>query len=138
MPNYPDEEIEKNHDTNKDAGTIATDPKKSIDDIALEVIRGEWSNDPDRTNKLTLAGYDAKAVQARVNEILAEKNKKTGVVRVNSCLRVRTSPSTANNNNIITTLSNGTKVDISEERGGWYHITSPRDGWVSANYVVVN
>lgn len=43
---------------------------KSIDQIAREVIAGKWGNDPQRTQKLTAAGYDAAAVQKRVNQLL--------------------------------------------------------------------
>lgn len=43
---------------------------KSIDQLAQEVMDGKWGNNPARTQKLTAAGYDAIAVQARVNEIL--------------------------------------------------------------------
>lgn len=43
---------------------------KSITDIAKEVINGSWGNNPERTNKLTAAGYDAVAVQNKVNELL--------------------------------------------------------------------
>ena len=44
--------------------------KKSIDEVAREVIRGEWGNGQDRKNRLTAAGYDYSAVQKRVNELL--------------------------------------------------------------------
>ena len=44
--------------------------KKSIEELAQEVIDGKWGNDPQRSQKLTAEGYDAKAVQARVDEIL--------------------------------------------------------------------
>lgn len=47
--------------------------KKSVDELAREVIRGEWGNGSDRKNSLTEAGYDYDAVQARVNEILTDK-----------------------------------------------------------------
>lgn len=43
---------------------------KSVEELAREVIRGDWGNDPERTRRLTAAGYDAAAVQRRVNEIL--------------------------------------------------------------------
>ena len=43
--------------------------KKGIDDIAREVMRGAWGNDPQRSQKLKAAGYDAAAVQRRVNEL---------------------------------------------------------------------
>ena len=42
----------------------------SLDEIANRVIAGEFGNDPYRTQALTAAGYDAQAVQDRVNEIL--------------------------------------------------------------------
>lgn len=42
----------------------------SLDEIASRVIAGEFGNDPYRTQALTAAGYDAQAVQDRVNEIL--------------------------------------------------------------------
>jgi hypothetical protein len=46
---------------------------KAVDTIAREVIRGDWGNGSDRKNRLTAAGYDYAAVQARVNEILNGK-----------------------------------------------------------------
>lgn len=45
-------------------------PKKSVDEVAREVIRGEWGNGQARVDALTKAGYDASAVQNRVNELL--------------------------------------------------------------------
>ena len=45
-------------------------PSKTIDQLAIEVIQGKWGCDPVRSKALTDAGYDAKAVQARVNELL--------------------------------------------------------------------
>ena len=43
---------------------------KSIEQLAQEVIRGDWGNGSDRRNRLTAAGYDYDAVQARVNQLL--------------------------------------------------------------------
>ena len=45
-------------------------PTKSIDEVAREVINGQWGNGEDRKNRLINAGYDYNAVQNRVNEIL--------------------------------------------------------------------
>lgn len=45
--------------------------KKSIDQVAHEVIAGKWGNGIVRRTRLRLAGYDPTAVQNRVNEILA-------------------------------------------------------------------
>lgn len=47
-----------------------TPQPNSLDEIASRVIAGEFGNDPYRTQALTAAGYDAQAVQDRVNEIL--------------------------------------------------------------------
>lgn len=44
--------------------------KKSIDDLAAEVIRGMWGNGAERRQRLEGAGYDYEAVQRRVNELL--------------------------------------------------------------------
>ena len=43
---------------------------KSIDEIAKEVIRGDWGNGSERKQRLTDAGYDYKTIQSRVNEML--------------------------------------------------------------------
>ena len=51
-------------------GGTAVSSKKSIDDIAYEVIQGKWGNGSERKYNLTNAGYDYEAVQKRVNEIL--------------------------------------------------------------------
>lgn len=47
-----------------------TTPKKSITDIAKEVIQGKWGTGAERKQKLTAAGYDYAAVQKKVNELL--------------------------------------------------------------------
>jgi flagellum-specific peptidoglycan hydrolase FlgJ len=57
-------------------GTVAeekseTSSLKSVDEIAKEVIRGDWGNGDERKKKLTAAGYDYAAVQKRVNEMLS-------------------------------------------------------------------
>lgn len=41
--------------------------KKSNDQIADEVLAGNWGNNPERRNKLIAAGYDYNAIQAIVN-----------------------------------------------------------------------
>ena len=43
---------------------------KSVDEIAQEVLQGVWGNGQERFDNLTNAGYDAQAVQDRVNNIL--------------------------------------------------------------------
>ena len=53
--------------SNKNSSTTT---KKSIDEVAKEVIRGDWGNGNDRVKKLTAAGYNYTEVQNKVNEIL--------------------------------------------------------------------
>lgn len=48
-------------------------PKKTIDEIAQEVLAGKWGNGAVRKSKLTSAGYDYDAVQNRVNEMFANQ-----------------------------------------------------------------
>lgn len=43
---------------------------KTVDELAQEVIKGQWGNGQERKDKLTAAGYNADAVQDRVNELL--------------------------------------------------------------------
>ncbi len=45
-------------------------PQKSVDEIAREVIRGDWGAGVDRKKRITAAGYDYSVVQKRVNEML--------------------------------------------------------------------
>lgn len=47
-----------------------TSKKKSINEIAKEVIKGLWGNGQERKTRLTKAGYDYAAIQKRVNELL--------------------------------------------------------------------
>lgn len=44
--------------------------KKSVTEIAKEVIAGKWGNGADRKKRLIAAGYDYYAVQKKVNELL--------------------------------------------------------------------
>lgn len=44
--------------------------KKSINEIAHEVIQGLWGNGQERIERLNAAGYDYTAIQKKVNELL--------------------------------------------------------------------
>lgn len=46
---------------------------KSIDEIAREVIDRKWGNGSERRVRLAAAGYDYRAVQARVNQLIKQK-----------------------------------------------------------------
>ena len=52
------------------SGTKPAEGKKTVEEVAKEVIAGEWGNGSARVKKLTAAGYDASAVQKKVNELL--------------------------------------------------------------------
>lgn len=52
------------------AGSTQDMTGKSIEDLAKEVIRGNWGNGDERKKRLTEAGYDYDAIQKKVNELL--------------------------------------------------------------------
>ena len=63
--------IEQYNLTAWDAREVQPQPQlKPIDEVAKEVIRGEWGNGEDRKARLTQAGYDYNVIQARANEML--------------------------------------------------------------------
>lgn len=55
---------------------VPTVAKKSVDQLANEVLAGVWGNGVVRQGKLLAAGYDYKAVQQRVNEIVEQRKQK--------------------------------------------------------------
>lgn len=57
---------QEEHDLFVSEGT----PKKSNDEIALEVIEGLWKNGRERTKLLKDAGFDPKEIQKIVNKLL--------------------------------------------------------------------
>ena len=61
---------------------VVTVGKKSIDQLAIEVLAGVWGNGIQRKGKLIAEGYDYDAVQKRVNEIVEERkaSEKTHLV----------------------------------------------------------
>ena len=74
---YP--RIMKNHGLNgftatKTGNKVNTPvaPKKSVEELAKEVIEGKWGNGVERKTRLRTAGYSYTAVQTRVNEMLAK------------------------------------------------------------------
>ena len=51
-----------------------SNPTKSNEEIADEVIQGKWGNNPERKQRLTEAGYDYNAIQNIVNQKLSGNN----------------------------------------------------------------
>lgn len=60
----------------KDQSRITSAAKKSISEIAAEVIKGKWGNGSVRKQKLEAAGYDYDVVQAAVNSRLSSGTSK--------------------------------------------------------------
>lgn len=56
--------------TEKGEAVAASPAKKSVEEIAREVIAGKWGNGEERKKRLIAAGYDYAAIQAKVNAIL--------------------------------------------------------------------
>lgn len=55
----------------KPAEPVKPEPaKKTVDELAQEVIAGKWGNGADRKERLTAAGYDYHEVQTLVNKML--------------------------------------------------------------------
>lgn len=75
--------------TSTSTPTQSTTSKKSVTEIAKEVIAGNWGNGDDRKNRLTAAGYNSEEVQNKVNELLG--------VTTNTSTSTSTSTSTASN-----------------------------------------
>lgn len=47
---------------------------KTIDEIVIEVLDGQWGSGNTRKSNLTKAGYDYNAIQNRINEVMAHMN----------------------------------------------------------------
>jgi len=55
----------------------AAKKRKTVGQIASEVIDGKWGNGADRVTRLTKAGYNSDAVQKEVNRLLGVNSRKT-------------------------------------------------------------
>ena len=72
--------IEQYNLTEWDKREVQPQPQlKSIDEVAKEVIRGEWGNGEDRKARLTQAGYDYNVIQARANEMLRPQPQRKSI-----------------------------------------------------------
>lgn len=121
----------------------APDPvpeKKSIDELAKEVIAGKWGNGKERAEKLTAAGYDYQAVQNRVNEMLgvgssgnSGKTYKVVLSNPNSYLRIRSGAGLDYDE--IGRLNLGDKVTVYEQKNGWGKISPNKNEWVYMEFL---
>lgn len=72
---YDPNEVQKAVNQLMSGGTVkpttnATTAKKTVSEVAKEVIKGKWGNGAERMNRLKAAGYDYNEVQKKVNELL--------------------------------------------------------------------
>lgn len=164
---YNDGYVEKQKTETKEEAKTET-PKEEkptttqdLNLIANEVIAGKWGNDPERTKKLKEAGYDPKAVQNKVNELLknnastpivtngknvspAQSRNDTlaGTYTVNvEALNMRYIPNKLTSDNVIKVLKRGEKVQnfgfyTSFGNSKWLLIAQGNvTGWINSAYV---
>lgn len=66
--------------TKKESNTnTPVTPKKSVEDVAKEVVEGKWGNGEERKTRLRTAGYSYTTVQTRVNELMDGNKKDTSI-----------------------------------------------------------
>ena len=64
-------------ESNSSGVSTSATTKKSVAEIAKEVISGKWGNGEERKRRLIQSGYDWEAVQNAVNSLLSGKPAKT-------------------------------------------------------------
>ena len=74
--NYSQVQAKVNELLGVSVSTPTPKPTKTVDQLAQEVIAGKWGTGNDRKNRLTAAGYNATAVQNKVNELLGASTAK--------------------------------------------------------------
>ena len=108
-------------------------PTKSIDEVAREVINGDWGNGEERKQRLTDAGYNYDEVQARVNEILAGEQ---GNLTIGTRVRAtgEGNASCEGDGNVAYVGNEGTITDIREGQHFPYLISDDEGalGWYKA------
>ena len=126
--------------TAKESNTSAS-PQKSIEEIAKEVINGQWGNSSDRKKRLEAAGYNYNTIQEKVNELVGGKKQtvttNSQTIKVDSAnsfnkniaktytttanLRLRAGASTQKT--IITVIPKGAKVTCyGYYTNNWYYV----------------
>lgn len=55
--------------TTENINIILSTPKKSVEEIAKEVLTGMWGNGDERKKRLTIAGYDYEEIRTAVNKL---------------------------------------------------------------------
>ena len=65
------------YDTNVSTSVPPSTTKKSVEELAKEVLAGKWGNGAERKKKLEAAGYNYSEVQSKVNELSSKKTTST-------------------------------------------------------------
>ena len=73
-----------NHGKLKFIDYKTTPVKKSIEELAQEVINGKWGNGANRKSNLEKAGYNSAEVQKKVNELLNSKKETKTYYTINT------------------------------------------------------
>lgn len=109
--------------------------KKSVEEIAKEVLDGKYGNGDDRKKALAEAGYDYNEVQAMVNELLrSTKTESFSSYKVKvtaAALNIRTGPGTKYN--VVGVIQDRGVYTIVDEKSGWGKLKSGA-GWISLSY----
>lgn len=101
--------------------TVPSNAKKSIEEIAREVIADKWGVGEDRKRRLEQAGYNYREVQDMVNKLLKSGTTLT-VTGVNVALNMRNQPSMSGS--IIGSVPKGQKVTlIQKTTDKWYKVS---------------
>ena len=104
--------------------------KKTIAQLADEVLKGKWGSGAERVKRLKEAGYDYDLVQKEVNAMLEAKAGNRYKVNARDGLNVRKGAGTKYAK--IGALGYGTIVTVREQRNGWGRIDA---GWVYMQYL---
>lgn len=88
--------------------------KKTVDEVAQEVIDGKWGVAPERQKKLETAGYNYQDVQDKVNDILKEEDHKTARYEATGNVWVRNGAGT--NKTRLTVVEKGSVVLVDESK----------------------
>lgn len=81
--------------TSKPSSGSSSSGKKTVSQVAKEVINGEWGNGDTRKKKLEAAGYDYDAVQKEVNKQLDVSTSTVGTSKPSSKKKTVTLPASA-------------------------------------------
>lgn len=116
-------------------GTTPAPATKSIEEVAKEVIAGNYGNGEDRKIAIINAGYDYNAVQTKVNEIVNGSKTQSftdyKVKVTTSALNIRSGAGM--NYGITGVIRDKGVYTIVDEKAGWGKLKSGA-GWISLGY----